>query len=67
MLFDIILTDHSYQLTILDKMAEYSTTAAEEEDKVTVIISDAEGVENFDGSPHITLPPEVWAAVINCE
>jgi len=55
-------------------MAEYSTTAAEEEDKVTVIISDAEGgedddniVENFDGSPHITLPPEVWAAVINCE
>jgi len=54
-------------------MAEYSTTAAEE-DKEAAVISDSEGeeddgiVENFDdGSPHRTLPPEVWAMVINCE
>ena len=55
-------------------MAEYSTTVAPDKE-VAVIISDSEGednydgiVENFyDGSPHITLPPEVWAAVINCE
>ena len=52
-------------------MAEYSSTTAAEE-QVAVIISDSEGedngiVENFDGSPHITLPPEVWAAVINCK
>jgi len=54
-------------------MVEYSTTTAEEEQ--VAVISDSEGednddgmVENFDdGSPHITLPPEVWAAVINCE
>jgi len=53
-------------------MAEYTTAA---EDKEVAVISDSEGeeedngiVENFDdGSPHITLPPEVWAAVINCE
>ena len=52
---------------------EYSSITAAEE-QVAVIISDSEGednddgiVENFDGSPHITLPPEVWAAVINCE
>ena len=54
-------------------MAEYSTTTAKEE-KVAVI-SDSEGEDNDDGivkilqdgSPHITLPHEVWAAVINCE
>ena len=65
-------TDYSIDLPPLNKMAEYSTTVAEDE-KVAVI-SDSEGeeeddgiVENFDGSPHVTLPPEVWAAVINCE
>ena len=54
-------------------MAEYSTTVAP--DKEVAVISDSEeddnaddGIENFDGSvPHITLPPEVWAMVINCE
>jgi len=51
-------------------MTECITTA--EQEKVAVI-SDAEGedndgiVENFDGSPHINLPPEVWANIINCE
>jgi len=49
---------------------KYSTTAAEEQ---VTVISDSEEedndgiVENLDGSPHITLPPEVWAMVINCE
>jgi len=54
-------------------MAEYSTTAAEE-DKEVAVISDSEGEDNDDGmvdfddgSPHLTLPPEVWASVINCE
>ena len=43
-------------------MAEYSTTVAP--DKEVAVISDSEGedddgiVENFDGSPHMTLPPE---------
>ena len=54
-------------------MAEYSTTTAvAEDDKEVAVISDSEGededddIEIFDdGSPH--LPPEVWAAVINCE
>jgi len=56
-------------------MAEYSTTVAP--DKEVAVISDSEGEENddndgmvenfYDGSPHITLPPEVWAMVINCE
>lgn len=52
---------------------EYNSITAAEEDKAAVI-SDSEGeeedngiVENFDGSPHITLPPEVWAAVIDCK
>jgi len=55
-------------------MAEYSTTTVAEDDKEVAVISDSEGeenedgiVENFDGSPNITLPPEVWANVINCE
>ena len=56
-------------------MAEYSSTTAAEEEKA-VVISDSEGeddnniVENLDGSPdqpNLTLPPEVWANVINCE
>ena len=52
-------------------MDEYSTTATEEKEQVAVI-SDSEGeddgiVEIFYGSPHITLPPEVWANIINCE
>ena len=56
-------------------MAEYSTTVAP--DKEVAVISDSEGEENddndgmvenfYDGSPHITLPPEVWANVIDCE
>jgi len=54
---------------------EYSSTTAAEDDKDVVVISDSEGEEEdngiveffYDGSPHITLPPEVWAAVINCE
>ena len=52
-------------------MAEYSTTAAEKEK--AALISDSEGedddniVEILDGSPHSTLPPEVWAMVIDCE
>jgi len=51
---------------------EYSSTIAAEDDKEVAAISDSEGeddsiVENFDGSPHITLPAEVWANVINCE
>ena len=54
-------------------MAEYTTAA---EDKEVAVISDSEGedddniVENFDGSPQhqtFTLPPEVWANIINCE
>jgi len=52
-------------------MAEYSTTATADNKKV-VVISDSEGEDDDgiveildDGSP--TLPPEVWAAVINCE
>ena len=55
-------------------MAEYSSTTVAA-DKEVAVISDSEGddddngiVEIFDdGSPHITLPPEVWAMVINCE
>jgi len=52
---------------------EYSTAAAEEQ---VTVISDSEEeddddgiVEILDGSPqpHTTLPPEVWAMVINCE
>ena len=50
-------------------MAQYDTAAEQ-----IAVISDSEGedddgiVEIFhDGSPHITLPPEVWAMVINCE
>ena len=53
-------------------MAEYSTNATEQEK--FAVIRDSEGdedddgiVENFDGSSHITLPPEVWANIINCE
>ena len=53
-------------------MAEFSTTASE--DKEVAVISDSEEdadniVENFDGlpQPHSTLPPEVWAMVIDCE
>ena len=49
---------------------KYTTAAEEEEDKAAVI-SDSEGednddgiVENFDSS---TLPPEIWANIINCE
>jgi len=45
-------------------------TIAEEEEKVAVI-SDSEEEDEFfeclDDSPHITLPPEVWAMVINCK
>ena len=55
-------------------MAENSTTTAEEEEEKVAVISDSEGEDNedrnveiLDGSPHITLPPEVWAMVINCE
>ena len=55
-------------------MAEYSTNATEQEKFAVISLSDFKGdendagiVENVDGSPHITLPPEVWAAVINCE
>ena len=54
-------------------MDENSNTSAAEEDNKAAVISDSEGDEdegmneNFDGSPDITLPPEVWAAVINCE
>ena len=54
-------------------MAEYSSTTVAP-DKEAAVISDSEEdnydgmVEMFDdGSPHITLPPEVWAVVINCE
>jgi len=50
-------------------MDEYSTTATE--DKEVAVISDSEeedsNDETFDGSPRITLPPEVWANVIECE
>ena len=58
----------------LNSMAdEYSSTTVVAPDKEVAVISDSEGeydngiVENFDDSPHTTLPPEVWAAVINCE
>jgi len=56
-------------------MAKYSVTVSEEE-KVAMI-SDSEGevedgiVEICDDSPlppqSLTLPPEIWAMVINCE
>ena len=57
-------------------MAEYSTTIAAEEQ--VAVISDSEGedyddgiVEILDDSPPLpqplTLPPEVWANIINCE
>ena len=54
-------------------MAEYSSTTAAGEEQAAVI-SDSEVEDNDDGiveildvgSPH-TLPPEVWAMVINCE
>ena len=50
-------------------MVEYSSTAAEEDKDVVISDSgDNDGiVEILDGSPHIPLPPEVWAMVINCE
>jgi len=51
-------------------MAENSTTTAGEEEEKVAVISDSEGEdsidETLDGSP-LTLPPEVWAMVINCE
>ena len=53
-------------------MDEYSTTATEEKEQVAVI-SDSEEEDNdgidetLDSSPRITLPPEVWANIINCE
>jgi len=54
----------------------YSSTTAAEDDKEVAVISDSEGedddciVENLDDLPLLpqaTLPPEVWAAVIECE
>lgn len=51
-------------------MDEYSTTATE--DKEVAVISDSEEEDNdgsdetLDSSPRITLPPEVWAHVIEC-
>jgi len=54
-----------------DNMAENSTTTAGEEEEKVAVISDSEGEdsidETLDGSPRITLPPEVWANVIECE
>ena len=57
----------------LNSMAdEYNSTTAVEEK--AAVISDSEGEDNDDGiveildsSTHITLPPEVWANIINCE
>ena len=49
-------------------MAEYSTAVVEEQ---VAVISDSEGDEEEDGIVEIfddgTLPPEVWANIINCE
>jgi len=54
----------------MNNMFRYTTAAEEEEDDNGAVISDSEGdedVEICDSSPHLTLPPEVWANVIECE
>ena len=74
-LLDIVIDEHpleSVYLLEFNNMDEYSTAATE--DKEVAVISDSEEedsndgiVEILDGSPRITLPPEVWANVIECE